>query len=85
MDCTPPGSSFHGASQARIPVWVPFPSPGDFHDPEVKPMSPALAAGFFTTEPPGKSSLSHDPTSIHLLKKCILYMKNISITLLPSD
>ena len=25
-------------------------------EPELKPVSPALAAGFFTTEPPGKPS-----------------------------
>ena len=31
-----------------------FPSPGDLPDPGIKPVSPALAAGFFTTEPPGK-------------------------------
>ena len=29
--------------------------PGDFPHPEIKPTSPALAGGFFTTEPPGKS------------------------------
>ena len=33
---------------------LPFPSPGDLPDPGIKPMSPALACGFFTTEPPGK-------------------------------
>ena len=33
---------------------LPFPSPGDLPDPEIKPSSPALAGGFFTTEPPGK-------------------------------
>ena len=34
----------------------PFPSPGDLHDPGIQPMSPespALASGFFTTEPQG--------------------------------
>ena len=31
-----------------------FPSPGDLPDPSIKPMSPALAGGFCTTEPPGK-------------------------------
>ena len=35
---------------------LPFPSPGDFHSPWIEPVSPALAGGFFTTEPPGKSS-----------------------------
>ena len=29
MDCSPPGSSLHGISQARILKWVAFPSPGD--------------------------------------------------------
>ena len=33
---------------------LPFPSPGDLPDPEIKPVSPALAGGFFTTEPLGK-------------------------------
>ena len=27
MDCSPPGSSVHGISKARILEWVPFPSP----------------------------------------------------------
>ena len=34
--------------------WLPFPSLGDHLDPEIKPASPVLAGGFFTTEPPGK-------------------------------
>ena len=33
---------------------LPFPPPGDLPDPEIKPVSPALAGGFFTTEPLGK-------------------------------
>ena len=33
---------------------LPFPSPGDLSDPGSEPESPALADGFFTTEPPGK-------------------------------
>ena len=33
---------------------LPFSSPGDLPDPEIKPASPALAGGFFTTEPPRK-------------------------------
>ena len=33
---------------------LPFPSPGDLPNPGIKPASPALAGGFFTTEPPGK-------------------------------
>ena len=36
--------------------WLSFPSPEDLPDPGIKPkspVSPALAGGFFTTEPPG--------------------------------
>jgi len=31
---------------------LPFPSPGDLPNPGIKPASPALEGGFFTTEPP---------------------------------
>ena len=34
---------------------LPFSSPGDLPDPRIKTMSPALAGGFFTTEPIGKT------------------------------
>ena len=33
---------------------LPFPSPGDLSDPRLEAASPALAGGFFTTEPSGK-------------------------------
>ena len=33
---------------------LPFPSPGHLPNPEIKPTSPTLAGGFFTTECPGK-------------------------------
>ena len=33
---------------------LPFPPPGDLPDPGTEPSPPALAGGFFTTEPPGK-------------------------------
>ena len=41
---------------SRQEYWsgLPFPSPGDLSDPGIEPVSPALAGGFFTTEPPGK-------------------------------
>ena len=47
--------------QAPLPMvfpkqeyWSGLPSPGHLLDPGIEPMSPALAGGFFTTEPPGK-------------------------------
>ena len=36
---------------------MPFPSPGGLPDPETESVSPALAGGFFTTEPPGKPKI----------------------------
>ena len=39
-----------------------FPPPGDITNPRIEPMSPALAGGFFTSEPPGKPSLKHMAT-----------------------
>ena len=37
---------------SRQEYWsgVAFPSPGDLPDPEIEPVSPALAGGFFTRE-----------------------------------
>ena len=43
---------------------LPFPTPGDLPEPEIKPKSsvaPALAGGFFTTEPPAKPTMSNKP------------------------
>ena len=56
MDCSSSvyGISVYGISQARILDWLPFPSPGDLPNPGIKPMPPALAGGFFTTQPPGQ-------------------------------
>ena len=55
MDCSPPGSSVHGISQARILEWVAISSSRDLPNPGIKPLSPALAGRFFTTEPRGKA------------------------------
>ena len=59
MDCSPPGSSVHGISQARILEWVLFPSPGDLPDPGIESACPALAGGVFTPKPPGKPLYWH--------------------------
>ena len=43
---------------------LPFPSPGDLPDPGIEPTFPALAGGFFTSEPPGKPQISYTYTNI---------------------
>ena len=50
MDCSPPGSSVHGISQASIPDWVAI-TPGDLPDPGIKPSSLALQADSLPPEP----------------------------------
>ena len=55
MDYSPPDSSVHGISQARILDWLAISfSRGGLSDPGMEPTSPALAGEFFTTEPPGE-------------------------------
>ena len=51
MDCSPPGSSFHGKE-----YWsgLPFPPPGDLPEPGIEPRSPTLQAHFLASEPHSK-------------------------------
>ena len=56
VDCNLPGSPVHGIFPARIPEWVAISSSRGLF----LPGSPALAGGFFTTEPPGKPPSPQD-------------------------
>ena len=54
-DCSPPGSSVHRTPQARVLEWVAIAFSRGSSWPGIKPTSPALTGGFFTTGPPGKT------------------------------
>ena len=57
MDCSPPASSVHGISQARIlEYWsgLLFTFLGDLPDPGIEPRSLALQADSSSSEPPEK-------------------------------
>ena len=54
LDCSPPGSSVHGISQARTLEWVAI----SFSRGSSQPRCPALAGGFFTSDPPGSLETS---------------------------
>ena len=61
MDCSLPGSSVMEFSRQEHWSGLLFPSPGDLPDPgteSVSPVSPALAGGFSTAEPPGKFAVA---------------------------
>ena len=71
MDYNPPGPSVRGIFQAGILEWVAIFSFRDFPDPGIKPASPALAGGFFTTELPGKPQ---NNIKQHLLLMCVEHL-----------
>ena len=56
---------------SRQEYWsgLPFPSPGDLHDPGIKPTSPALTGRFFTTESPGKPMKDFRKSLFQIKKK----------------
>ena len=54
MDCSPPGPPSMGLSWQEYWCGLVFPPSWDLPNPGIKPMSPTLAGGFFTTKPPGK-------------------------------
>ena len=60
MDHSLPGSLFIDFSRQEDCSGLPFPPPGDLPNPGIESESPALAGGFFTTEPPGKPSNVED-------------------------
>jgi len=58
-----------GSPRQKYWSGLPFPSPGDLPDPEINLGSPALAGGFFTTEPLGSPYSVNILHIIHLLAK----------------
>ena len=60
MDCSPQAPLSMGFFRQEYWSGLPFPTPGDLPNPGMEPVSlatPALAGGFFATEPPGKSCI----------------------------
>ena len=57
MDCSPPGSSVHGISQARTLKWIAIPSPGGLPNPGIKSEYPALQTDSLPLSHPGQQGL----------------------------
>ena len=73
MGYSPPGSSVHGISQARILEWVAISSSrGSSQDKDQTCVS-CTAGGFFTTEPPGKPAcgITHHPIPSNFTSQAI--------------
>ena len=56
--CNPTDYTVHGIVQVRILEWIPFPSPGDLPNPEIKPRYPTLQADSLPAEPPRNTKLN---------------------------
>ena len=56
--CNPTDYTVHGILQVRILEWIPFPSPGDLPNPEIKPRYPTLQADSLPAEPPRNTKLN---------------------------
>ena len=54
MDCSPPGSSVHGISQARIVEWVAISFSRGSSQPRYQTWVSYIMGRFFTSEPPRK-------------------------------
>ena len=63
MDCSPPGFSAHGISQASILEWVAIPFSRNLPDPGIKPRFPALKADSL--------SLSHQGSPCVFIYICV--------------
>ena len=66
MDCSLPGSSVHGISQARVLEWVAISSSRGSSLPRDGSRVSCTGARFFTSEPPGK------PVSLYSLHECLM-------------
>ena len=65
MNYSLPCSAVHGVFLARLLEQVAISSSGDLTHPGIEPMSPVLAGGFFSTEPPGKPGTTGQPHAIN--------------------
>ena len=59
---------------------LPFSFPGDLPNPEIKPASPTLVGGFFTSEPRGKPNFSHNTLNTFNSKPGIVWLFYIAKT-----
>ena len=75
---SPPGSSVHEISQARIPRGLPFPSPGDLPNSGVEPGSPALQADSLPTELQGKPPSNDCLQMLRIFKKFVTFSEESS-------
>ena len=88
MDCSPPSSSVHEDSPARILQWVAMPSSRGSSQPRDHTQVSHITHGFFTIEPPGKPAVRLTCKNVCLIifvKSVIKNVITIYSSLLPNS
>ena len=67
MDCSPPGSSVHGISQARILEWVVISSSRGSDGPRAQTCISCITGGFFTTQAINEQTVKSSYNGVILL------------------
>ena len=96
QSCPTLGTPYNVAHQALLSMgfsrqeyWsgLPFPSPGDFPDPGIKPKSPALQADSLPSEPPGKPVYFHPVQKLTIscrsLRKSLQHISAFTLASFP--
>ena len=70
---------FMGFPRQRYWNGLPFPSPGDLPNPEIDLVSPALAGGFSTAEPPVRSQVTTFISVFSLITLLIMFYSELQL------
>ena len=74
MDCSPPGASVHGISQARILEWVAISFSRGSSPPRDQTQVSCIAGTVFTAEPPGKPKIQCPEWDKRSMSRCELWV-----------
>ena len=72
LDYSPPGSSVHGDSPARILEWVAFPSSRGSSQPRDNTWVSCIAGGFFIIGAPGEALLKYEKVPLTLVRQLFM-------------
>ena len=81
MNCSPPGSSIHGISEARILEWVAISFPRGASRPRDGTHISHAVGRSFTAEPPGKPRSVYMPLSLYIYMCVCIYLCDVLLFL----
>ena len=81
MDCNPEAPVSMAFSRQEYWSGLSYPTLRDLSDPGIEPRSPALAGGFFTTEPPGNFTFVYENVDLY---SCTDYEEGIPLYIIST-